>query len=79
MTSLYEIFKNVYERTVVRADSSISPMLLDKEQAEILKAPVKTPSLLFTFTGFDSRGKTMEHCVSVKRGDLYDFKFSLQA
>lgn len=77
--SLYEIFKDVYERTVVRADSSISPMLLDREQAEILKAPVKTPSLLFTLTGFDSRGKTMEHCVSVKRGDLYDFKFSIQA
>lgn len=77
--SLYEIFKNVFERSVVRADSSVSPVLLDKEQAEILNAPIKTPSLMFTLTGFDSRGKTMEHCVSVKRGDLYDFKFSIQA
>lgn len=78
-SSLYEIFKNVFERNVVRAESSVSPVLLDKEQAEILNAPVKTPSLLFKLTGFDSRGKTMEHCVSVKRGDLYDFKFSIQA
>jgi DNA-binding GntR family transcriptional regulator len=54
-------------------------MLLDKEQAEILKAPIKTPSLMFSLTGFDSRGKTMEHCVSIKRGDLYEFKFSIQA
>lgn len=77
--SLYDIFKNVFERSVVRADSSVSPVLLDKEQSEILNAPIKTPSLLFTLTGFDSRGKTMEHCVSVKRGDLYDFKFSIQA
>lgn len=78
-SSLYEIFKDVYERTVVKAESTISPMLLDKEQAEILKAPLKTPSLMFTLTGFDSRGKTMEHCVSIKRGDIYDFKFSIQA
>lgn len=77
--SLYEIFKNVYERPVIRADSAVSPMLLDKEQAAILKAPVNTPSLMFNLTAFDSRGRTMEHCVSVKRGDKYDFKFSIQA
>jgi GntR family transcriptional regulator len=77
--SLYDIFKNVYERTVVKADSTISPILLDKEQADLLKAPIKTPSLMFTLTGFDARGKTMEHCISVKRGDIYDFKFSIQA
>lgn len=78
-TSLYEIFKNVYEKPVVRADSMVSPMLLDKEQAGILKAPVNTPSLMFTLTAFDMRGRTMEHCVSIKRGDKYDFKFSIQA
>ena len=77
--SLYEIFANVYERPVIQADSNVSPMLLDKEQSEILKAPIKTPSLMFSLTGFDSRGKTMEHCVSIKRGDLYEFKFSIQA
>lgn len=77
--SLYEIFKNVYERPVLRADSAVSPMLLDKEQAAILKAPVNTPSLMFNLTAFDARGRTMEHCVSVKRGDKYDFKFSIQA
>ena len=77
--SLYEIFKEVYERPVVRADSIVSPMLLDKEQAAILKAPVNTPSLSFNLTAFDMRGRTMEHCVSVKRGDKYDFKFSIEA
>lgn len=77
--SLYEIFKNVYERPVLRADSAVSPMLLDKEQAATLKAPVNTPSLMFNLTAFDARGRTMEHCVSVKRGDKYDFRFSIQA
>lgn len=78
-SSLYEIFKDVYERPVIRADSMVSPILLDKEQAESLKAPVNTPSLMFTLTAFDLRGRTMEHCVSIKRGDKYDFKFSIEA
>lgn len=78
-SSLYEIFSDVYEHPVIKAESTVSPMLLDKEQAEILNAPIKTPSLMFNLTAFDARGKTMEHCVSVKRGDLYDFKFSTQA
>jgi GntR family transcriptional regulator len=76
--SLYEIFRDVYEHEVVRADSSITPVLLDKNQAEILRAPINTPSLAFALTAYDTRGKTMEHCISVKRGDLYDFKFSFQ-
>jgi GntR family transcriptional regulator len=77
--SLYVIFKDTYEKPVVRADSAVSPILLDKEQAQVLKAPVNTPSLMFTLTAFDVRGRTMEHCISVKRGDKYDFKFSIQA
>ncbi len=77
--SLYEIFKEVYERPVIKADSTISPFLLDKDQAAALKAPVNTPSLMFTLTAFDMRGRTMEHCTSVKRGDKYDFRFSIEA
>jgi GntR family transcriptional regulator len=77
--SLYEIFKEVYERPVIKADSTISPILLDKDQAAALKAPVNTPSLMFTLTAFDMRGRTMEHCISIKRGDKYDFRFSIEA
>lgn len=77
--SLYEIFKDIYERPVVKADSTISPLLLDKDQAAALKAPMNTPSLMFTLTAFDMRGRTMEHCISVKRGDKYEFRFSIEA
>lgn len=77
--SLYEIFKEVYERPVIKADSTISPILLEKDQAIALKAPINTPSLMFTLTAFDMRGRTMEYCISVKRGDKYDFRFSIEA
>ena len=78
-SSLYEIFSEVYEHPVVKAESSVSPILLDKAQSELLGAPIKTPSLEFNLTGWDARGKTMEHCISIKRGDLYEFKFNIQA
>ncbi len=77
--SLYGIFRDKYERAVVKAESAVSPILLSKEQSEILKAPANTPSLMFIHTAYDVRGRTMEHCVSVKRGDKYDFRFSIQA
>lgn len=77
--SLYEVFKEAYERPVIRADSTISPILLDKELSASLKAPLNTPSLMFTMTAFDKSGRTMEHCVSVKRGDKYEFRFSIEA
>jgi GntR family transcriptional regulator len=77
--SLYEIFNEIYERPVIKADSTVSPILLDKDQAAALKAPVNTPSLLFTNTAFDMRGRTMEYCISIKRGDKYEFKFSIEA
>ena len=77
--SLYEIFKEIYERPVIKADSIISPILLNKEQAGFLKAPINTPSLMFTLTAYDRRGRTMEHCTSIKRGDKYDFRMSIEA
>ena len=77
--SLYEIFKEIYERPVIKADSLISPILLYKEQAGVLKAPINTPSLMFTLTAFGRRGRTMEHCTSIKRGDKYDFRLSIEA
>jgi GntR family transcriptional regulator len=77
--SLYEIFRDAYERPVLKADSTISPLLLNKEQAGLLQAPLNTPSLMFTLTAFDKRGVTMEHCISITRGDKYDFRFTMEA
>jgi GntR family transcriptional regulator len=77
--SLYGIFRDAYERPVHKADSTISPLLLNKEQAGLLQAPVNTPSLMFTLTAFDKRGVTMEHCISITRGDKYDFRFTMEA
>ena len=77
--SLYEIFKNTYEKAVARAECVVVPITLSKRQADLLDTPLKSPALEFNITAFDSRGRTVEHCISIKRGDRYDFRYSIQA
>jgi GntR family transcriptional regulator len=77
--SLYEIFKNTYEKPVTRAECVVSPINLNKRQADLLDAEIKSPALNFVLIAYDSRGRTIERCESIKRGDRYDFKYSIQA
>jgi len=78
-TSLYEIFRNAYEKPVTRAECVVSPINLSKRQADLLDAELKSPALNFVVIAYDSRGRTIERCSSIKRGDRYDFKYSIQA
>ena len=77
--SIYEIFKNTFEKPVVKAECVVSPINLNKRQAELLDTEIKSAALNFVVTAYDSRGRALEHCSSVKRGDRYDFKYSIQA
>ena len=52
---------------------------LSKRDAELLDSDLKSPALEFQVTAFDARGRTVEHCTSIKRGDRYDFRYSIQA
>ena len=77
--SLYEILKNTYEKPVTRAECVVSPINLTKRQAELLDTDVKSAALSFVVVAFDARGRALERCNSIKRGDRYDFKYSIQA
>lgn len=77
--SLYEIFKNSYEKAVTRAECVVSPINLSKRQADLLDTEVKSAALNFILVAYDSRGRALEHCRSIKRGDRYDFRYSIQA
>jgi GntR family transcriptional regulator len=77
--SIYDIFKNIYEKPVVRAECVVSPVNLNKKQADLLDAEFKSPALHFVVVAYDSRGRTIERCSSIKRGDRFDFKYSIQA
>lgn len=77
--SLYEIFKNTYEKPVTRAECVVSPINLTKRQADLLDTDAKSAALSFVVVAFDARGRALERCHSIKHGDRYDFKYSIQA
>ena len=77
--SLYDIFRNSYEKPVVRAECVVSPINLTKRQADLLDTEPKSAALSFVVIAYDARGRALERCNSVKRGDRYDFKYSIQA
>jgi GntR family transcriptional regulator len=77
--SLYDILKNTYEKPVTRAECVVSPMNLSKRQADLLDTDVKSAALNFVVVAYDSRGRALERCSSIKRGDRYDFRYSIQA
>ena len=64
---------------MTRAECVVSPINLSKRQADLLDAELKSPALNFVVIAYDSRGRTIERCSSIKRGDRYDFKYSIQA
>ena len=77
--SLYDILKNTYEKPVTRAECVVSPINLTKRQADLLDTEIKSAALNFVVIAYDSRGRALERCSSIKRGDRYDFKYSIQA
>ena len=77
--SLYDILKNTYEKPVTRAECVVSPINLSKRQADLLDTDVRSAALSFVVVAYDARGRALERCHSVKRGDRYDFKYSIQA
>lgn len=77
--SLYDILKNTYEKPVTRAECVVSPINLSKRQADLLDTDVRSAALSFVVVAYDARGRVLERCHSVKRGDRYDFKYSIQA
>lgn len=77
--SLYDIFKNVYEKPVMRAECVVTPITVNKHQAELLSCEVKSPALQFLVIAYDARNRVVERCISIKRGDRYDFRYSISA
>jgi GntR family transcriptional regulator len=77
--SLYDIFKNSFEKAVTRAECVVSPINLSKRQSDLLDTEIKSAALNFIVIAYDSRGRALERCSSIKRGDRFDFKYSIQA
>jgi GntR family transcriptional regulator len=76
--SLYEALERVGNRPV-RALQRLRALLLDKEQARLLKAQPGDAGLLVERLGFLRDGRAVELSHSYYRGDTYDFVAELSA
>src|SRR5215831_6078976 len=77
-TSLYEALEKTGHRPV-RALQRLRAVLLNAEQAELLKAKAGDPGLLVERLGSLRDGSAVEFSQSYYRGDIYDFVAELNA
>jgi GntR family transcriptional regulator len=69
--SLYEIFENIYDRKLQRAEEIIGAMIAGEEEAQVLEAPLGCALLLIRETTYDTQDIPIEYSVSQLRGDRY--------
>ncbi|MEK4173755.1 MULTISPECIES: GntR family transcriptional regulator [Lysinibacillus] len=72
-SSLYSLLEQRFNIIVVRAREAFEPVLINKDEAPLLKTDAGKPALLLERTAFDTSGKPVEFCISIVRGDRCRF------
>lgn len=76
--SLYHTLAERYQCLVVSADEFFEPVLLNKYEADLLGAKIKTPALLLEIIAFDQNGNRVEYNKSIIRGDKARLLFQVR-
>lgn len=76
--SIYALFAEKYGRPIVTATHAVQAISLDQDTARMLKVSEGTPALQFIQVGFDSANRPVEYCISIKRSDKFDLRYSVQ-
>ena len=71
--SLYQIYEEKYGIKLLGAKQHMRFMMLEKEEADILRCDVSTPAFLVTGVTYSSDMWAMEYEESLYRGDEYEF------
>ena len=69
--SLYQIFEQIYKRTLRWAEETIGATTATDDDAPILEAEPGNPLLLIRETTYDSQNVPIEYSISLLRGDRY--------
>ena len=75
--SLYEMYHYRYHHQLLKAEQTIKPILLSKEQAKILKQPVDSLALQIDRTVYTTEEKVMEQTRSIFLSQKHDFEIVL--
>ena len=71
--SLYQMYEKKYGIKLFGAKQHMRFMILEKEEAEILRCDISTPAFLVTGVTYSSDMWAMEYEESLYRGDEYEF------
>jgi GntR family transcriptional regulator len=77
--SLYQVLRQDYGVSVVRADQLIDARMPESREAELLHIDTHTPVLSIERETFDADGRPIEFVQSVYRGDKYRFHAQLRS
>lgn len=72
-TSLYDILEEKYGIFVVKAKETFEPVLVRDDEREYLNIEKGSPCLLLDRVAYDTKGKPVEFCRSIIRGDRCRF------
>jgi GntR family transcriptional regulator len=72
-SSIYRLLDRHYEARPVRAVQTLEPVTASAADAEILHVERGAPLMLVERTGWDARGRAVEHAVDLYRGDRSRF------
>ncbi len=77
--SLYQVLRQEYGVSVVRADQYIDTRMPEVRETELLHLDTLTPVLKIERTTYDANNRPIEFVRSVYRGDKYRFRVALHA
>ena len=67
--SLYQALRDRYKVQIVQLRETLEPVVLSAEEAKLLGARGRRPSIQAAITSFDGKGVPVEHTISRVRGD----------
>jgi len=77
-SSLYDVMADRYRVKVTSARQRITATSVTGRSAELLGVKSHSSALKVSRVGIDSRGRLVEHAISIYRADRYDFELSIQ-
>ena len=75
--SLYSVLQNHYNYIIKKANQMIEPIILSKEESEILKVEENSLALKIHRNSYEERGCPLEYTISIFRSDKYQYEIVL--
>ena len=76
--SLYQVLKDKFDQEIVSADEQVSPVLIDKALSSKLETATGKPAFELVRHSFNNRGEQVELSRTIRRGDLWDLRYTVR-